>query len=102
VANGLQHFRHNHHEVIVLQVLDDAELAFPYDRLTRFKDMEGAGHVLANPKSLRSRYLARMASFLEQIKHECFSRKIGYHLINTKEPYDIALAAYLDKRSRLG
>jgi uncharacterized protein (DUF58 family) len=102
VAHGLAHFRHNHHEVIVLHVLDDAELSFPYDRMTRFKDMEGAGTVTANPHSLRGRYLERMASFLDQTRQECFSRKISYHLINTKEPYDIALAAYLDKRSRIG
>ena len=33
---------------------------FPYDRITRFKDMEGAGTVVTNPKNVRSRYLARM------------------------------------------
>jgi uncharacterized protein (DUF58 family) len=102
VASGLQHFRHNHQEVIVFHVLDDAELTFPYDRLTRFKDMEGGGRVVANPKSLRARYLARMQAFTEQLKHECFTRKISYNLTNTKEPYAALLAAYLDKRSRLG
>ena len=40
--------------------MDDAELTFPYDRLTRFKDMEGVGRVVANPKSLRARYLTRI------------------------------------------
>jgi hypothetical protein len=41
-------------------VMDEAELTFPYDRLTRFKDMEGAGRLVANPKSLRERYLTRI------------------------------------------
>jgi len=102
IANGLQHFRHNHHELIVLHTLDDAELTFPYDRLTRFKDMEGAGRVVANPKSLRTRYLARINAFTERMKAECFQRKISYHLTNTKEPYAACLAEYLDKRARLG
>jgi uncharacterized protein (DUF58 family) len=102
VANGLQHFRHNNHEVIVFHVLDDAELTFPYDRLTRFKDMEGAGRVVANPKSLRNRYLARIHSFIEGLKAACFERNVSYNLANTKEPYDHFLAAYLEKRSRLG
>jgi len=102
IASGLQHFRHNHQEVIVFHVLDDAELTFPYDRLTRFKDMEGGGRVVANPKSLRARYLARMQAFTEQLKNDCFARKISYNLTNTKEPYAALLAAYLDKRSRLG
>jgi uncharacterized protein (DUF58 family) len=102
VAGGLQHFRHNGHEVIVFHVLDDAELTFPYDRLTRFKDMEGAGRVVANAKSLRSRYLNRMQQFLEGVKAACFERDISYLMCNTSEGYDHFLAAYLEKRARMG
>ncbi len=102
IASGLQHFRHNNHEVLVFHVMDDAELEFPYDRLTRFKDLEGGGRVVVNPKSLRKRYLARIREFTERLKSDCFKRKISYNLANTKEPYDRFLAAYLDKRSRIG
>jgi uncharacterized protein (DUF58 family) len=102
IASGLQHFRHNHHEVIVFHVMDDAELTFPFDRLTRFKDMEGAGRLVANPKSLRGRYLARIQTFLDTLKTTCFERNISYNLANTQEPYDHFLAAYLEKRARLG
>jgi uncharacterized protein (DUF58 family) len=102
IINGLQHFRHDNHEVIVLQVMDDAELTFPYDRLTRFKDMEGVARVVANPKSLRTRYLARVQAFLDRLKTDCFERKISYTLVNTKQPYDAFLAEYLEKRARLG
>lgn len=102
IADGLQHFRHNSHEVIVFHTMDDAELTFPYDRLTRFKDMEGAGRVVANPKSLRRRYLERIQAFTERVKNDCFERKISYNLANTTLPYDRFLAAYLDKRSRIG
>ena len=102
IASGLQHFRHNQHEVIVFQVMDEAELTFPYERLTHFRDIEGSGRVVVNPRSLRKRYLARLEAYTEQIKAHCFERKIGYTLANTKEPYDVFLAAYLDKRSRLG
>jgi uncharacterized protein (DUF58 family) len=102
VASGLQHFRHNGHEVLVFHVLDDAELTFPYDRLTRFKDMEGAGRVVANAKTLRGRYLARMQQFLEGVKAACFERDISYLLANTTEGYDQLLAAYLEKRARMG
>ena len=102
IASGLQHFRHNNHEVLVFHVMDDAELEFPYDRLTRFKDIEGAGRVVANPKSLRKRYLARIREFTGRLKSDCFDHKISYNLANTKEPYDQFLAAYLDKRSRIG
>jgi uncharacterized protein (DUF58 family) len=102
VADGLQHFRHNGHEVLVIHVMDDAELNFPYDRVTRFKDMEGVGRVVANAKTLRSRYLTRIQQFLEGVKAACFERDISYLLANTNEGYDQFLAAYLEKRSRIG
>jgi uncharacterized protein (DUF58 family) len=102
IVNGLQHFRHDNHEVLVLHLMDDAELTFPYDRLTRFKDMEGVGRVVVNPKSLRTRYLARLNGFLDKLKSDCFERKISYNLVNTTQPYDVFLAEYLEKRARLG
>jgi uncharacterized protein (DUF58 family) len=102
IANGLQHFRHNNHEVVVFHVMDEAELTLPYDKLTRFKDMEGVGRVVVNPKSLRTRYLARINAFIDTIKQACFERNISYNLANTTEPYDMFLAAYLEKRSRMG
>ena len=101
IASGLGHFRHNNHEVIVFHTMDPAELEFPYDRLTRFKDMEGAGRVVANPKSLRRRYLSRINQFTDQVKRDCFERRISYELCDTSQPYDKFLAAYLDKRSRI-
>lgn len=102
LAGGLQHFRHNHHEVLVFHVMDDAELTFPFDRVTRFKDIEGFGRLTANPKALRNQYLARINAFQENLKALCFERKVSYELACTREPYDHLLAAYLEKRSRLG
>jgi uncharacterized protein (DUF58 family) len=102
VAGGLQHFRHHKHDVLVFQVLDEAELSFPYDRLAQFRDLEGGGRVVAHPNNLRGSYQARMKRFLEHLRHACFERRISYNLANTREPYDKFLAAYLDKRARMG
>jgi uncharacterized protein (DUF58 family) len=102
IANGLGHFRHDRHEVIVFHVLDDAELTFPYDRLARFKDMEGISRIVANAKSLRTRYLTRVQEWLEAVKAVCFERDVSYLQAHTSEGYDHFLAAYLEKRSRMG
>ena len=102
IASGLQHFRHNNHEVIAFHTMDDAELTFPFERITRFQDMEGAGRVVVNPNSLRKRYLSRIQAFTERLESDCHERKISYNLANTKEPYGPYLAAYLDKRHRIG
>ena len=39
---ALKHFRHKKHEVIVFQVLDPAEVTFPFDDMTRIEDMENS------------------------------------------------------------
>jgi uncharacterized protein (DUF58 family) len=102
IADGLQHLRHQHHEVIVFQVLDPQELTLPYERMTRFKDMEGVRQLLVNPRSLRAKYLERLGAFLEQVKGECYQRKISYALADTARPYDVLLAECLERRARLG
>jgi len=102
IAAGLQHFRHDNHEVIVFHIMDNAELTFPYERLTTFRDLEGHGRVVVNPKSLRDRYLERLHAFVDRVKLDCFDRKIDYNMVDTTQPYDLFLAQYLDKRRRLG
>ena len=103
IADGLQHFRHNNHEVVVFQVLDDAELTFPYDRLTRFKDMEGAGRVVTEPQEP-----AGPLPGPDQRVHRRRSRPPASSAgsattwSDTKQPYDQFLAAYLEKRARMG
>jgi uncharacterized protein (DUF58 family) len=102
IASGLQHFRHERHEILAFHVLDDAEIHFPFDRMTRFKDIEGTGRLVVNAKSVRVRYLNRMQGYLEDIKAACFERDVAYVLANTNTGYDQFLAAYLEKRSRMG
>jgi hypothetical protein len=68
----------------------------------RFQNMEGAGRLVANPQVLRSRYVKQLNAFLDEVKTACCERGITYNLANTKTPYSLFLAAYLEKRSRLG
>ena len=86
----------------MFHILDDAELTFPYQRLTRFQDMEGTGRVVVNPQSLRQQYLDRMQRYIETIQASCFERRISYHLARTSEAPAAVLAEYLDRRSRRG
>lgn len=102
LVDGLHHFRHNNHEVLVFHVMDPAERTFPFGRLTRFKDMEGAGTLVANPQTIRSKYLERISLFEQTLSAECLNRNISYVLADTSQPYDQLLAEYLEKRSRLG
>ena len=101
LTDGLAHCKHQRHELIVFHLMDPAERTFPYEKLTRFKDMEGAGHLVANPRTIRSAYLDRLNDYLDRVRRTCLERDIGYELMTTDRRYDQALSAYLMRRSRL-
>lgn len=98
LLNGLQHFRHRRHEVIVLHLLDDAELEFPYDRVTLFEGMERGEEVVVDPRIVAEGYRARMRQFLEELRHGCTEKNIDYERMQLSEPFDKALTAYLGRR----
>ena len=51
MMSGLQHLRHRRHEVIVFHLVDPAERDFPFERASRFQDMEGGGRLSAIRKA---------------------------------------------------
>jgi uncharacterized protein (DUF58 family) len=102
MVSALQHLRHRRHEVLIFHVLDPAERDFPFDRMCRFKDMEGGGLLRTNPKAIRAKYLERLQAFLDSLHRECHKNRISYNLAMTNEPYDRFLGHFLEKRARLG
>jgi len=95
---GLQHFRHRHHEVIVLHLLDDAEIEFPYDRITLFEGMERGEEVIVDPRVVADSYRRRFREFLAQLRRGCTEKNIDYERMLLSEPFDKALTAYLGRR----
>ena len=95
---GLQHFRHRRHEVIVFHLLDDAELAFPFDRITLFEGMERGEEVVVDPRMVVESYKARFRQFLEALRRGCTEKNIDYERMQLSEPFDKALTAYLGRR----
>src|SRR5690606_40396636 len=96
----LQQMRSMGHEVIVFHVMDDAELNFPFQEASEFVDMESADSLLTSPGAIREQYLAAVQEFIERCRRQCQSHGVDYCLLNTSEPLDRALAAYLSRRSR--
>ena len=100
---ALAHFRHVHHEIIVFQIWDRAELDFPFTQWTRFDSFEDpAEKRLLDPAHLRSAYMSRLAQFREELQRGCRRHKIDLVPLVTDEPYADALAHYLTLRRRFG
>lgn len=96
---GLRHLRFRRHEVLVLQVLDPAEIDFPFDRATRFQGLESRPDVQAEPAGLRRAYQAALARFLEELQGGCRDSQIDYELCRTDEPFDAPLRRLLTRRA---
>jgi uncharacterized protein (DUF58 family) len=100
VIDGLKHFRYRGTEVIVFHVLDEAELAFPFQHAARFRDMETQDEVLAVPNDVRKQYLEAITELIERYKRELRGAGIDYTLLKTSEPLEQGLMSYLFTRKR--
>jgi uncharacterized protein (DUF58 family) len=95
---GLRLLRQRGHDVLVLHVMDDDELDFPFDGPTRFEGLELPDHLNCNPRALREGYLEAVERFVSSLRHGCARDAVDYELIRTSQPMDAALAAFLSRR----
>jgi uncharacterized protein (DUF58 family) len=95
---GLKHLRHRRHEVILMHVLDPAELDFRFQRTTLFKGMEQLPEVLVEPRALRKAYLEEFGRFVRRVKKGCRKHRIDYVPMRTDQPMEVALSCYLASR----
>lgn len=100
VIKGLRHLRYRGTDVVVFQVLDPNELTFPFRGASRFRDLENAEEVTADPASIRTAYLRELATLTLQYDRELRGNGIDYVQLDTSQPLDFALLAYLAARSK--
>jgi uncharacterized protein (DUF58 family) len=98
VLNGLQHFCHRRHEVIVFHLLDPAEIDFPFERITLFEGLEGDAEIVVDPRVMRAGYRNAFAAYLDSLRRGCTEKGVDYERILLNEPFDRALTAYLARR----
>ena len=101
IVEGLKHFRFQGHDVAVFHVLDNHELTFPFERTSRFTDLETGDEIMAAPSTVRDGYLKEMNALMEFYRRELRLAGIDYTLLDTSQPLDFALMSYLATRGRL-
>jgi len=101
IERGLSRVRYRGNDLFVLQVLDHAELTFPFRSPSEFLGLEGEGRLPLDPASLREAYLEVMNEHLDEVQQ--ITRKFGFdHLkLDTGEPIGPVLSHYLAKRAAL-
>lgn len=98
IVRQLKYFQFKKNEIILFQILDPYELTFPFETITFFESMEDDRRILADPKSIKNRYLSEINHFVETFKQSCFENQIDYWLINSSTPLDQALIKFLARR----
>ncbi len=100
IIQGLRHLKFRGSDVIVFQLLDPNELTFPFKGSAKFKDLESDQELVTEPASIRTAYLRELAGLTLKYDRALRGAGIDYVQLDTSQPLDFALLAYLDARSR--
>ena len=98
---GIRLLRQRGHDVMVLHVMDDDELDFPFNGPTRFEGLEVPEHLACNPRALRDGYLQALNAYLEEIRRGCAKNSVDYSLVRTSDSLGAAVAKFLATRQEL-
>jgi len=98
ILNGLKHFRHDHHEVLVFHILDPREVDLAFGAQAKFRDMETGELLTTEPWHIQQDYQTAVERFRTLLGARCREQHVDYVPLTTDQPLDIALLAYLNKR----
>lgn len=100
IVGTLKNLRAMGHDVLTFQIMDSDELTFPFNEASEFIDMENNETYITSPAAIREAYLENLNEFLDFCRKQCQSSGVDYCLLNTAEPLDEALSAYMTKRAK--
>ncbi|HZZ30274.1 MAG TPA: DUF58 domain-containing protein [Pirellulales bacterium] len=95
---GIKLLRQRGHDLLLLHVMDDEELDFPFSGPTRFEGLELPENLTCNPRALRDGYLKVLAAYLDEVRRACAQNECDYKLIRTSDPLDAVLAQFISIR----
>ncbi len=98
LLKGLRKLLSRKAEILIFHVMDQAELEFPFDDMTRFLGMEAAGSVTVDARGLRKGYLEELHGFIHRCRRECLNHGIDYEAISTSDRLDVVLTKFLARR----
>jgi uncharacterized protein (DUF58 family) len=86
------------HDLIVFHLVDAAERDFPFTAAATFEDAESGTKLAVRPEDLRKQYLERSTAHHAAVAKRLVAAGADYVRIDTDQPLDRALHAYLDRR----
>ena len=95
---GLEMLRHRRHDVMVFHIMDEDELTFPFNEMTRFEGLEELPDLQCDPNALREGYLQALEEYLVEVRRGCTRMGVDYNLIRTTDYLDAVLSRFLFSR----
>jgi uncharacterized protein (DUF58 family) len=100
VLKSLRLIRSHRHDVIVFHVQDPAEAELTFQGPTLLRDLETGEELEIDPAIVREGYVKRLQAVNDLYKKGLTEAGVEYQPIDTRQPYDKALSAYLSRRAR--
>ncbi len=97
----LKEIRQRQNEVIVFQILDPAEVVFPFQDTCIFRDLETGEEIVVNPMDLRRDYTEKMQELQRRYKEAFFACGIDYACLTTDQDLAINIKSLLLRRARV-
>jgi uncharacterized protein (DUF58 family) len=99
LSTAIRHIRHFKNEVIVVHVIDPAELDFPFRHPTEFRGLEALGKLATDPIRIREHYLSKLNAHLTAIENLCRDAESDYLRIRCDADIGDILGTYLRRRT---
>ena len=90
---GIRHLQHNKHEVLVLHVLDAAEINLNFGGLNELRELETGARLPVHGDEVRDAYAEEVRKYLEEVRRGCLGSLADYHLVDTRVPVEEMLHA---------
>ena len=97
---ALHHTRFRGHDLIVMHILDVAEVRFPFEGAVRLEDPETGASLEAEADGVRAGYIKALADWRAQLQDRITALRGDYVPLDTSMKFDKALVEFLIQRSR--
>lgn len=99
VKEGLGRLRFAKHDVVLVQVMDRAEVEFPFRQLSEFHGLEGEGRLNLDPVAIREAYLEALAAHQEELRATARRSLCDVLPLVSDEPLGPVLGRFLAMRA---
>ncbi len=101
VLRAVSYLKNKGNDVLIFQVLDPAEVEFPFESPVHFEDLESGEKIPVVPELQREKYRQLVRAHLGELSRLLVESRMDYFFFDTSKPLDHALFAYLSRREKL-